>query len=220
MSSRDRILSTLRANRPPFENEPPRPDHYLPVTALTDESPYGLLARFTVELERLTGSVFAEPNPEAAVARVLTLVGDDNRVLAWDDLPLTGLADALKARGISASSPKPRHEQRAAVLQALESIRVGITGVDAGLASTGTLALVTSPAHGRIVSLLPSVHIALLRRERLVANMEAWIAADGKHALAESSSVIFVTGPSRTSDIEMQTILGVHGPRSVQVVVW
>ena len=220
MTSRDRILSTLRANRAPFANEPPRPDLYMPATAVSEGTPEALLIRFTAELERLTGVVYVEANQEAAIARVLAVIGDDNTVLAWDDLPLSGLADALIAHGISASSPHPRHDQRTDVLQQSESIRVGITGADAGFASTGTLALVTSAAHGRTVSLLPALHIALLPRERLFATMESWIAAGGKQAIAESSSVVFITGPSRTSDIEMQTILGVHGPRAVHVVVW
>ena len=127
---------------------------------------------------------------------------------------------ALTARGITASSPKPRHEQRDDVLQHIEPIRVGITGADAAMASTGTLALVTSAAHGRVVSLLPALHIALLRREQLYPTLESWLAAGGKQAIAGSSSVVLVTGPSRTSDIEMQTILGVHGPRAVHVIVW
>lgn len=151
---------------------------------------------------------------------MLALIGADHAVLAWDDLPLPGLAEALTGAQIAAIHPQPRRDQRSATLRQIEPIRVGITGADAGLATSGTLALVTSPAHGRIVSLIPAVHIALLRRDRLYANMEVWIAAAGKAAIGGSSSVVFVTGPSRTSDIEMQTIMGVHGPREVHVVVF
>ncbi len=100
-----------------------------------------------------------------------------------------------------------------------EPIRVGITGADAAFATTGTLALVTDEAQGRITSLVPPVHIALLRRERLFPRLEDWITVEGRAAVARSSSVAFVTGPSRTGDIEMQTILGVHGPGVVHIIL-
>ena len=222
MSSRDQILAKLRANRPPFPDAAPRPDSYLPVTRVdpSQANSTGLLTRFTTELTKLTGKVYDMADSEAAIEQVLTLIGADRSVIAWDDLPLPGLADALAGAHITAIHPKPRRADRSTTLRQIELIRVGITGADAGLATSGTLALVTSPAHGRIVSLIPSVHIALLRRDRLYENMEAWIAAAGKAAIAQSSSVVFVTGPSRTSDIEMQTIMGVHGPREVHVIVF
>jgi len=222
MSSRDQILAKLRASRPPFPDAAPRPAHYLPVSAIdpTHADTAGLLSRFTAELTKLTGKVYDMPDAEAAIECVLKLIGADPSVIAWGDLPLPGLAEALSGAHISAIHPQPRLADRSTVLRQIEPIRVGITGAEAGLATSGTLALVTSPAHGRIVSLIPPVHIALLRRDRLFATMEAWIAAAGKAAIAQSSSVIFITGPSRTSDIEMQTIMGVHGPREVHVVVF
>jgi L-lactate dehydrogenase complex protein LldG len=64
------------------------------------------------------------------------------------------------------------------------------------------------------------VHIALLKRSRLYPRLEDWLYVEGRQALAESRSVAFVTGPSRTADIEMTPILGVHGPGKVHVVVF
>lgn len=216
MSSRDRILQKLRASRPPFEDAPPRPMQYLPVTRLDDPD---LVARFKAELERLTGQFHQAADHAQAVEMVLSIIGEDNAVMAWESLPLPGLVEALAQRNIKVTIPRARGEQRTAELVASEPIRVGITGADAAFATTGTLALVTRQKQGRIPSLLPPVHVALLERKRLFPRLEDWIGVEGRAALAVSNSIAFVTGPSRTGDIEMQTILGVHGPGVVHVVL-
>ncbi len=215
-SSRERILERLRANRKPFEDAPPRPAHYLPVTRLDDPD---LVARFRAEVERLKGALHTPASDQAAIDLVLELVGGDPAVIAWERLPLPGLTDALAKRNVKVIIPRARGERRRDELMNAEPIRVGITGADAAFATTGTLALVTDEAQGRITSLVPPVHIALLRRERLFPRLEDWITVEGRAAVARSSSVAFVTGPSRTGDIEMQTILGVHGPGVVHIIL-
>src|SRR5262245_1141112 len=204
-SSRDRILERLRSNRKPFEDAPPRPAKYLPVTKLDDSD---LVERFRAEVDRLKGKLHTPADDESAIDLVLDLIGGDPAVIAWERLPLPGLTDALAKRNVKITIPRARGEQRREELLKAEPIRVGITGADAAFATTGTLALVTDEVQGRIPSLLPPVHVALLRRERLFPRLEDWIAAEGRAAVARSSSVAFVTGPSRTGDIEMQTILG------------
>ncbi len=215
-SSRDRILGALRANRRPFEDAAPRPSPYLPVTRLDDPD---LVARFKAEIERLSGKFHVPADSQAAIDLVLSLIGDDQAVIAWEGLPLPGLDAALAGRHIRVVVPHARGEQRSAELANAEPIRVGITGADAAFATTGTLVLVTDDGHGRLPSLLPPVHIALLRRDRLFPRLEDWIAKESRAAVAGSSSIAFVTGPSRTGDIEMQTILGVHGPGVVHVIL-
>jgi len=122
-------------------------------------------------------------------------------------------------RGIAQVGVHVRGENRAESLAALEPIRVGITGADAGLASTGTLVLRTNAVQSRLTSLLPPVHVAILRRERLFPTLESWLVAEGKTSLSDSRSVALVSGPSRTSDIEQQSVVGVHGPGKIYVVV-
>jgi len=71
MSSRDKILSALKANRPPFPDATPRPDAYLPVTAADTTD---LLGRFQVELEKLTGKVYlcdSEADGKAVIRQIL-----------------------------------------------------------------------------------------------------------------------------------------------------
>jgi L-lactate dehydrogenase complex protein LldG len=216
MSSRDKILSALKQHRPPFPNAAPRPDAYLPVT---EADPADLLGRFKVELEKLTGKVHVCASEAEGIGTITDIIGTDKKVMAWGALPLAGLREALHADGIESVEPHIRDEDRHAALQAIEPIRVGITGADGGLATTGSLVTITKPNQGRLPSLMPPVHIAILRRERLYANMEAWMAAQGRSALAESNSVTVITGPSRTGDIEMMIVLGVHGPGTIHVVV-
>jgi L-lactate dehydrogenase complex protein LldG len=216
VTSRERILSRLRSNRAPFQNAPP-PDNALSVTHV---EPGDVLTRFQAELERLTGQVFMCDSPQAALLKVVELIGDERRVLAWDDLPVPELRDTLVARGVTLEQPRVRGAERDAALRDIEPIRIGLTGADAGLATTGTLVLSTSEQHGRLASLLPPVHIAILRKEDVFPTLEAWIAARGRDSFASSNSVAFITGPSRTGDIEMQLVIGVHGPGTVQVVVY
>jgi hypothetical protein len=84
-SSRDRILGALRANRKPFEDAPPRPAQYLPVTRLDDPD---VVARFRAELERLKGELHTPADDQAAIDLVLELIGNDAAVVAWERLPL------------------------------------------------------------------------------------------------------------------------------------
>lgn len=225
MSTRERILKRLRTATPPFPDAPPAPELPLPVTILTPQEAgdyAALVARFRAELERLTGVFHEAADPEAAIEIVLGILREQGAesVLVWEHLPLPGLPEALTAHGIAAHVPSPRGEGRQDATRALDPIPVGITGADAAFATTGTLALITKDGQGRIPSLVPPVHIALLKRSRLYPRLEDWLYVEGRQALAESRSVALVTGPSRTADIEMTPILGVHGPGKVHVVLF
>lgn len=217
MTSRDQILDALRAHRAPFADAPARPRAYIPVTRFGAEDP---LARFTNEVERRSGKVHAAADPASAIQTVLSLLDSDKVVMAWENLPLPGLDEALAQAKIQAVVPQARHEERTAILESAEKLRVGITGADAGFATTGTLALVTQEGNGRIPSLLPPVHIALLPRDRLFVHLEDWFADEGRQALLKSSSIALITGPSSTGDIEHHSVLGAHGPGAVHIIVF
>lgn len=96
----------------------------------------------------------------------------------------------------------------------------GITTADFALADTGTLVVLASPDQHRLDSLAPAVHIALLRAEHLVANLEELFAKlVALNAFDRSSAITFIRGPSRTADIELTLSVGVHGPKRVYVLV-
>jgi len=217
MTSKDQILGTLRANRRPFPNLPPRPSVYVPVTRFAAED---RLARFTTEVEQRSARVHAVGGESSAINTVLALLENDSIVMAWQNLPLPGLFEALAERQVQIVNVRARGEDRIPVLESAEKIRVGITGVDAAFATTGTLALVTKEGQGRVPSLLPPVHIALLRRDRLFERLEDWFATEGRIAMQQSSSIALITGPSSTGDIEHHHVLGAHGPGAVHIVVF
>lgn len=96
---------------------------------------------------------------------------------------------------------------------------VGVTGVYAAIAETGTLMLLSAPDTPATASLLPETHVAVLPVARIVAYMEdAWDLA--RRELGQlPRAVNFVSGPSRTADIDQQIVLGAHGPYRVHIVL-
>jgi L-lactate utilization protein LutC len=95
---------------------------------------------------------------------------------------------------------------------------VGITKAQAGIAETGTLVLDSAVELNRLVSLVPPVHIAILDASRIYATLAETL------AMLQSSdeispAITFITGPSRTADIELTLTVGVHGPRELYVII-
>jgi L-lactate dehydrogenase complex protein LldG len=94
----------------------------------------------------------------------------------------------------------------------------GITGADYALADTGTLVMLASPQEARLISLLPPVHIAIVEHERLLTGLDELLSIL-PHPAEQTSSMVLITGPSRTADIEQILVRGVHGPGEIHVVV-
>lgn len=225
-SSRDNILNKLRAASQPFPDAPPRPKAYLPVTDQDDLSPDGLLARFTLEMGRLQGQVFPVDSDADAREKTVELLQSHHatHILAWHftRIPVKKLRDAIEAAGITITQPDVQDEFRAETIEAIRDAQVGLTGVDAAAATTGTLIVTTGTGKGRIPTMLPPVHLVVMTLDQLVPRLEDWVAqerAQSLKAIRDSGNVCFISGPSRTGDIEMELVLGVHGPGQLQVVV-
>ncbi|RUA16776.1 MAG: hypothetical protein DSY55_03410 [Clostridia bacterium] len=141
-------------------------------------------------------------------------------LLGWKILPMPGLPEALEARHITLLPSDLADAQRKQALAELGHLLVGVTGAAAGLARTGSLALHEDDSHGRLASLMPDIHIALLPVDRLYADIVAWIAeAETAQRIVESSNTVIITGPSRTADIAQTLTLGAHGPRELHVIL-
>jgi L-lactate dehydrogenase complex protein LldG len=130
-----------------------------------------------------------------------------------------GLQDALAAAGIDVDEGwLPDGGERTGRLAALDPVRVGITGAFAGIAGSGTIAVVSGPGRPRLASLLVPVHVAVLRADCLYPSLAALLAAHA-NVVEEGSNLVLITGPSRTADIEMTLTRGVHGPGEIHVIL-
>ena len=137
------------------------------------------------------------------------------------------LGDSLGARGLDIHQMPAAEPSGAAECLRLRAIAaradLGLTGVDLAIAETGTLVLVSGAGRPRSTSLLPPYHVAIFDRTALVESLrqvgvllEAWH-GDGR-APAGGASINFITGPSRTADIELTLTRGVHGPKEVHAI--
>jgi len=155
-------------------------------------------------MQSTTDAVAQEREVPAAVARYLKA----------NNLPLTGCVWPALARldwkdaGLELA-PRAANGDDA----------IGVTGAFAAIAETGTLMLASGPDTPANVSLLPETHVAIVRADRIVAYMEeAWELARAEFGQLPRA-VNFVSGPSRTGDIEQQIVMGAHGPYRVHIVV-
>jgi L-lactate dehydrogenase complex protein LldG len=232
--SRDRILGRIRAGletngdvlRQHAALHPP-PFARTPYVAVADDASDSDI--FQRELTSLFGSVHVCDTLEQARSRVVSILSDAgaDRVIAWadDELPITGLHATLQANGIAVVDARvlgmPDRDVR---LAALDDVPACVTGADAAVAESGSIALVSGAGRGRLASLLPPLHIAVLPAGRIVRTLPEALDLLALHFASDifrdRSNVVFVSGPSRTADIELSLTLGVHGPKQLHVVIF
>lgn len=166
-----------------------------------------LAQRFMAKAESLSSSVEAVSTTDAApaaVARYLLAGGLGRQAVITADV--AGLNWAASGLDVAA---------RAAV----DADLVGISGCFCAVAETGTLMLLSGPRTPATVSLLPETHIALVRQSRIFATMEdAFALLRAEHGQLPRA-VNFISGPSRTGDIEQTIVLGAHGPCRVHLIL-
>jgi len=100
----------------------------------------------------------------------------------------------------------------------LSDVQIGITQADYALADTGTLVVFSEPGEGRALSLLVPIHVAILEESRILASLDELIEREPNFP-ERSSAMLFITGPSRTADIERTLTVGVHGPGELHVLI-
>jgi len=177
-----------------------------------------LVESFKENLEAVNGHCIVARN-ELEIVRALTRI-------------ITGLqATNLKARRIAISN-SPELERLVNLIAVevdelcttpsaadLFSFDVGITTAQAAIAETGTLVLDSSRERHRLISLVPPVHIAIIDAARIYQTLGETLAALHNENDEISPIVTFVTGPSRTADIELTLAIGVHGPQELYVII-
>lgn len=212
MSSKDRILGKLRRAQQPFDGKQIEPlESHLQMVPVNTSSHDALVDLFIANAENLGCDIYQPTTSREASDVVIGLWGDDHKILAWDyeHIPLVGLQEMIEAAGVVAPPRDP-------------NVRVGITGVDAALAATGSVVLLSGRGKHRLTSLLPLVHIAVVKRTQIIADMEAWVAAQRKAGLKQfrqTARAMIISGPSRTADIAMQLTMGMHGPAEMHIIL-
>jgi L-lactate dehydrogenase complex protein LldG len=233
---RDAILGRLRhvmsGPKPIFRNaaaplEPP--DTPAAVTGAQGDR-QALAETFGSKLEDVSGSYEIVDRENDVAGRIVALVEEWSEarpieVLSWAprEIPVDNLESVLNDSGISLLVPEELHREADRAHAA--RLTVGLTAVDAAFASTGSLALAAGRRKSRAASLLPLVHLAIVPMSRIYPTVEAWLASlrrdEGLGSfLRVSGQVAFVTGPSKSADIELNLTLGVHGPRIVHAVLF
>jgi L-lactate dehydrogenase complex protein LldG len=163
---------------------------------------------FLTEVKKLSGvGQRLAPSDLASALQGLVAGQTIRKATVWNTPHLRqwGVMETLSTLGVELVSPN-------ASKHAMALCDLGITEADYLLPETGTLVLHSSAEMPRGVSLLPRTHLAIVRPEMLRADLhQVFAEAQDRHYL------VFITGPSRTADIELTTTLGVHGPRNLYV---
>lgn len=240
-SGRDDILIRLRAALGRTSDRTPRIDAPRPSAPMTVTEAHGdrrqLAARFGESLVALSGSYETVTDATELAGRAAERIrawseedrrsGDADRLelLSWASEQLTpaDLGRRLELAGITLVVPDELHDRD--VRQRAAALRLGLTGVDAAIASTGSAVIAAGPGRSRAASLLPTHHLMIVPSSRIYPTPEHWFAElrrDGHHTewLRRSGQIVFISGPSKSADIELSLTLGVHGPRVVHAIIY
>lgn len=196
------------------------PDPPVVPTGLPEIDAVDLLAMFRSNAQDVNAVVHTPVSRHGAPRALASIAAghDASNFMCWDDLPVSGVPSALTAAGMErVDHVVPEDDRRAHNLGQLQ-VQVGVTGALAGLAESGSLVLSHGPGRPRMASLIPEIHIAILEVDRIARTLAHW-AHEYPDSAAETANLVFVTGPSRTGDIEQELNLGVHGPRTVHIVI-
>lgn len=193
-TTRENILKRVRQSlQRPGGGEP----QSVPPVRLNDDTRGDRVERFRKAVEALAGKTCVVADAAEAGEYVKSVVA--GRLAVSSDAPLLKQCGIAFAPGV------------------LSDAAVGVTSAEYGLADTGSL-VVMSASEARLVSLLPPVHVAVIRAEQILAGLDELLTREPLPA-ERTASMVLITGPSRTADIEQILIRGVHGPGELHVVI-
>jgi L-lactate dehydrogenase complex protein LldG len=186
---------------------------WLPPVGPGADERYALFAKLS---EQLRSELVPCATLEEAAAHLTKLAEEGH----WKTLGLHRgeLTNAIEAR-------LPAHLQRLFVddgydKDALESSDAGLTECEFLVAQTGSVCVTGPSSGGRVLSVLPPHHVVVARRTQIVTDLtEAYATLAAKYHDAYPSMISFITGPSRTGDIERILVLGAHGPKRLTILL-
>ena len=208
--ARESILARLRESRQP---ESTAPEHYLPSHGWNQQEKE---QRFTkcmtavhTEVVNLKGKNWVDWFNQQLPQRGLNtiLIGDTQEA----QLLKTSATESLQFREYDESieSWKP---------ELFQKIDVGITNTKGAIAETGSLILWPDAAEPRLMSLVPPVHIALVKAETIYESF-AQVAVEQNWVQNMPTNALLISGPSKTADIEQTLAYGIHGPQQLIVLI-
>ncbi len=171
-----------------------------------------MLNQFVEALNKVGGQVAEVATPADAAAYIAAHSAGSVLLPQQASLERAGLSEALAAAGLEVVTDAWREHAPAA--------DAGVTGVNFALADTGSLVLDSTAEALRLATTLPERHFALLDPSKIVADSLAAVPyLRGFHERAPRNYLAYITGPSRTADIERVLTIGVHGPRELHVLL-
>lgn len=181
-----------------------------------------LVARFCEMLTAAGGEPYPVSDRKAACEKILELVKSANahRVLLSHGKVVDSLELPSALRRLGCEVVEVRSLDEARAFESFFAADLGITGVDYLIAETGSIITKSSPASPRSASLLPPLHIAVAEREQVLPDLFDLFDRDLAARIDNlPACVSVITGPSKTGDIELKLVTGVHGPGEVHVVI-
>ena len=180
--------------------------------------------RFADELTALGGTALIAESGDDLRGMVEEVVGTvpNQKIFTWarsefDGLDVEFLWDRLGAVEFCTTGAAADERD---LLERVDMATIGVTTVSFAVVNTGTIVLYTNSSRNRSVSLLPTLHLALIRESQLVGRLgEAFPDGEEVGSAAIPSSIHCISGPSRSADIENDLTIGVHGPAAVTAVI-
>lgn len=236
LSSRDRVLSRIKrglygtSNRSESGSEPiaQDPAHFvkystgMPADSKHEGENQSLIEIFTNELGKINGvsKVFNNEDQFREYLSKVTIEHDSKSCIVWETALIEQLkvTEYLKSKSLRVIKSHDKKQ--------LARADIGITEADYAIADSGTLVLFTNPHKPRLVSLIAPIHVAILDSKKIVPNIFELFRilkykSDAEiHSKNIMSCISFITGPSRTADIELNLTLGVHGPKEVHILIY
>lgn len=175
---------------------------------------------FVESFEQLAGVAHPVPTEEAAAQAIVDIFKSKNaRCVALAGLPLSLVAEIEKGcNGIKVlKAPYAAHT----LPEAIDEADAGVTGISFAIAQSGTLVETTTDDAVRLVSSLPRTYIGVLQAGNIVDKFEEGAARLRQIVQQHDENLVisFISGPSRTGDIELKLTLGVHGPENAHAVI-
>jgi L-lactate dehydrogenase complex protein LldG len=216
IEARQSILSSIREHlaasrrfdapvaHPALETERRQP-------AKGDQAPT-LVEQFKQALEGVSGHCVIAPNFDEAANALREIIYERKaqHIATSDATPVREILQCVKTEAVFLNEPSQTE---------LFDCDMGITTAQWAIAETGTLVLESERERNRLASLVPPVHVAIIGASQIRRTMSEILESINNNDAGLSPAVTFITGPSRTSDIELTLAIGVHGPGELHVIV-